>query len=122
VAVSLGWERFLESECVGLLPANDGVCRTTLANMRPSEVTMSRAKKTEAPKTDAWTEDLVRDLKPLVPADEAAAFLGVCRRTLDRWISDSVIEATHIGKKVVVTRSVLAAYVARRTGLSAAAK
>lgn len=41
---------------------------------------------TDASPGRAWVEDAIRDLPGLLDPDAAADFLGVSRRTLDRWV------------------------------------
>ena len=41
---------------------------------------------------------------PLTP-DEAAEYLKVTRRTIDRWIADGTIKASKIGRVVRINRS-----------------
>ena len=42
--------------------------------------------------------------RPLTP-DEAAEYLKVTRRTIDRWIMDGTIKASKIGRVVRIKRS-----------------
>lgn len=41
---------------------------------------------------------------PLTP-DEAAEYLKVTRRTIDRWIADGTLKASKIGRVVRISRS-----------------
>lgn len=46
---------------------------------------------------------------------EAAAVMGVCARTIVRWLDDQIIEGTRINGRVYIRRDSLAELAARRS-------
>ena len=80
--------------------------------LKPGRATMA------VPRTDRMRSRPVTPAAPspriprMIAVDELAKSLGVCSKTVRRWIADGHLHAHHLGRRVLVAEEDAAAFIA----------